>query len=188
MTLYGYRICGACSFPNGTGSPSPCSLPLTIAVLYLLSTPHLHPYRCHSRQGQLKKQLFYQRYERLFRFGYLQVQYQHQQRVADIKVAHTDDRGSQSARIERNLYHPQRIKERRFVQSISCHHYILRQNRSAIKFHHQVLFKEAFAISELEISGEDIGETLSAQMGDSIQTSAGIMIVSPLHKSLPTLL
>lgn len=27
MTLYGYRICGACSFPNGTGSPSPCSLP-----------------------------------------------------------------------------------------------------------------------------------------------------------------
>ena len=38
--------------------------------------------------------------------------------------------------------------------------------------------KEAFAISELEISGEDIGETLSAQMGDSIQTSAGIMIVS----------
>ena len=39
--------------------------------------------------------------------------------------------------------------------------------------------KEAFAISELEISGEDIGETLSAQMGDSIQTSAGTMIVSP---------
>lgn len=42
--------------------------------------------------------------------------------------------------------------------------------------------KEAFAISELEISGEDIGETLSAQMGDSIQTSAGIMIVSPTQK------
>ena len=42
--------------------------------------------------------------------------------------------------------------------------------------------KEAFAISELEISGEDIGETLSAQMGDSIQTSAGIMIVSPTQE------
>ena len=41
---------------------------------------------------------------------------------------------------------------------------------------------EAFAISELEISGEDIGETLSAQMGDSIQTSAGIMIVSPTQE------
>lgn len=42
--------------------------------------------------------------------------------------------------------------------------------------------KEAFAISELEISGEDIGETLSAQIGDSIQTSAGIMIVSPTQE------
>ena len=42
--------------------------------------------------------------------------------------------------------------------------------------------KEAFAISELEISGEDIGETLSAQMGDSIQTSAVIMIVSPTQE------
>ena len=42
--------------------------------------------------------------------------------------------------------------------------------------------KEAFAISELEISGEDIGETLSAQMGDSIQTSAWIMIVSPTQE------
>lgn len=42
--------------------------------------------------------------------------------------------------------------------------------------------KEAFAISELEISGEDIGETLSARMGDSIQTSAGIMIVSPTQE------
>ena len=42
--------------------------------------------------------------------------------------------------------------------------------------------KEAFAISELEISGEDTGETLSAQMGDSIQTSAGIMIVSPTQE------
>lgn len=42
--------------------------------------------------------------------------------------------------------------------------------------------KEAFAISELEISGEDIGETLSTQMGDSIQTSAGIMIVSPTQE------
>lgn len=42
--------------------------------------------------------------------------------------------------------------------------------------------KKAFAISELEISGEDIGETLSAQMGDSIQTSAGIMIVSPTQE------
>lgn len=42
--------------------------------------------------------------------------------------------------------------------------------------------KEAFAISELEISGEDIGETLSAQMGDSIKTSAGIMIVSPTQE------
>ena len=42
--------------------------------------------------------------------------------------------------------------------------------------------KEAFAISELEISGEDIGETLSAQMGDSIQTPAGIMIVSPTQE------
>ena len=42
--------------------------------------------------------------------------------------------------------------------------------------------KEAFAISELEISGEDIGETLSAQMGDSIQTSAGIMIVTPTQE------
>ena len=42
--------------------------------------------------------------------------------------------------------------------------------------------KEAFAISELEISGEDIGETLSAQKGDSIQTSAGIMIVSPTQE------
>ena len=42
--------------------------------------------------------------------------------------------------------------------------------------------KEAFSISELEISGEDIGETLSAQMGDSIQTSAGIMIVSPTQE------
>ena len=42
--------------------------------------------------------------------------------------------------------------------------------------------KEAFAISELEISGEDIGETLSAQMGDSIQTSAGIMFVSPTQE------
>lgn len=42
--------------------------------------------------------------------------------------------------------------------------------------------KEAFAISELEISGEDIGETLSAQMGDSIQTSVGIMIVSPTQE------
>lgn len=42
--------------------------------------------------------------------------------------------------------------------------------------------KEAFAISELEISGEDIGETLSAQMGDSIQTSAGIIIVSPTQE------
>lgn len=42
--------------------------------------------------------------------------------------------------------------------------------------------KEAFAISELEISGEDIGETLSAQMGDSIQNSAGIMIVSPTQE------
>ena len=42
--------------------------------------------------------------------------------------------------------------------------------------------KEAFAISELEILGEDIGETLSAQMGDSIQTSAGIMIVSPTQE------
>lgn len=42
--------------------------------------------------------------------------------------------------------------------------------------------KEAFAISELEISGEDIGETLSAQMGDSIQTSTGIMIVSPTQE------
>lgn len=42
--------------------------------------------------------------------------------------------------------------------------------------------KEAFAISELEISGEDISETLSAQMGDSIQTSAGIMIVSPTQE------
>ncbi|WP_025726144.1 polysaccharide biosynthesis tyrosine autokinase [Bacteroides sp. 14(A)] len=42
--------------------------------------------------------------------------------------------------------------------------------------------KETFAISELEISGEDIGETLSAQMGDSIQTSAGIMIVSPTQE------
>lgn len=42
--------------------------------------------------------------------------------------------------------------------------------------------KEAFAISELEISGEDIGETLSVQMGDSIQTSAGIMIVSPTQE------
>ena len=42
--------------------------------------------------------------------------------------------------------------------------------------------KEAFAISELEISGEDIGETLSGQMGDSIQTSAGIMIVSPTQE------
>ena len=42
--------------------------------------------------------------------------------------------------------------------------------------------KEAFAISELEISGEDIGETLAAQMGDSIQTSAGIMIVSPTQE------
>lgn len=42
--------------------------------------------------------------------------------------------------------------------------------------------KEAFAISELEISGEDIDETLSAQMGDSIQTSAGIMIVSPTQE------
>lgn len=42
--------------------------------------------------------------------------------------------------------------------------------------------KEAFAISELEISEEDIGETLSAQMGDSIQTSAGIMIVSPTQE------
>lgn len=42
--------------------------------------------------------------------------------------------------------------------------------------------KEAFAISELEISGEDTGETLSAQLGDSIQTSAGIMIVSPTQE------
>ena len=42
--------------------------------------------------------------------------------------------------------------------------------------------KEAFAISELEISGEDIGETLSALMGDSIHTSAGIMIVSPTQE------
>lgn len=42
--------------------------------------------------------------------------------------------------------------------------------------------KEAFVISELEISGEDIGETLSAQMGDSMQTSAGIMIVSPTQE------
>lgn len=42
--------------------------------------------------------------------------------------------------------------------------------------------KEAFTISELEISGEDIGETLSAQMGDSIQTSAGVMIISPTQE------
>ena len=42
--------------------------------------------------------------------------------------------------------------------------------------------KEAFAISELEISGEDIGETLSALMGDSIHTSAEIMIVSPTQE------
>lgn len=48
-----------------------------------------------------------------------------------------------------------------------------------LSFSIKFLSKEAFAISELEISGEDTGETLSAQMGDSIQTSAGIMIVSP---------
>lgn len=39
--------------------------------------------------------------------------------------------------------------------------------------------KDAFAISEFEISGESIGETFSAQMGDSIQTTAGTMIISP---------
>ncbi|WP_299094101.1 polysaccharide biosynthesis tyrosine autokinase [uncultured Bacteroides sp.] len=48
-----------------------------------------------------------------------------------------------------------------------------------LSFNIKFLSKEAFAISELEISGEDTGETLSAQMGDSIQTPAGIMIISP---------
>lgn len=51
-----------------------------------------------------------------------------------------------------------------------------------LSFSIKFLSKEAFAISELEISGEDTGETLSAQMGDSIQTSAGIMIVSPTQE------
>ena len=48
-----------------------------------------------------------------------------------------------------------------------------------LSFNIKFLSKEAFAISELEISGEDTGETLSAQMGDSIQPPAGIMIISP---------
>ncbi|MBV3639015.1 MULTISPECIES: GumC family protein [Bacteroides] len=48
-----------------------------------------------------------------------------------------------------------------------------------LSFNIKFLSREAFAISELEIPGEDTGETLSAQMGDSIQTSAGTMIVSP---------
>ena len=51
-----------------------------------------------------------------------------------------------------------------------------------LSFTIKISSKEEFAISELEISGEDIGETLSAQMGDSIQTSAGIMIVSPTQE------
>lgn len=51
-----------------------------------------------------------------------------------------------------------------------------------LSFSIKFLSKEAFAISELEISGEDTWETLSAQMGDSIQTSAGIMIVSPAQE------
>ena len=42
--------------------------------------------------------------------------------------------------------------------------------------------KEAFTISEFEISGESIGETFSAQIGDSIRTSAGIIIISPTEK------
>lgn len=48
-----------------------------------------------------------------------------------------------------------------------------------LSFNIKFLSREAFAISELKIPGEDTGETLSAQMGDSIQTSAGTMIVSP---------
>lgn len=43
--------------------------------------------------------------------------------------------------------------------------------------------KEVFAISELEISGESTGETFSAQIGDSIHTAAGTMIVSLTQES-----
>ena len=114
---------------------------LTIAVLYLLSTPPIYTrtaailVKDNSKSSSSTGAMSDFSDLGIFKSN------QHQQRVADIKVAHTDDRGSQPVGVERNLYHPQRIKERRFVQSISCHHYILRQNRSAIKFHHQVLFK-----------------------------------------------
>ncbi len=42
--------------------------------------------------------------------------------------------------------------------------------------------KDTFAISEFEVSGTTIRETFSAQTGDSIHTPAGTMIVSPAQE------
>ena len=136
-------------------------------------SPYLHPYRCHSRQGQLESSSSTSAMNDFFRFGYLQVQYQHQQRVANIKVAHTDDRGSQPTGIERNLYHPQGIKERRFVKVSPVTITFCDKIEVPLSFTIKFSSKEAFAISELEISGRRHRRNTPAQMGDSIQTSAG---------------
>ncbi|WP_294604707.1 polysaccharide biosynthesis tyrosine autokinase [uncultured Bacteroides sp.] len=42
--------------------------------------------------------------------------------------------------------------------------------------------KDTFILSEFEVSGESTEETFSAQMGDSIHTSAGTMIISPVQE------
>ena len=42
--------------------------------------------------------------------------------------------------------------------------------------------KDTFILSEFEVSGESTEETFSAQMGDSIHTSAGTIVISPAQE------
>ena len=57
------------------------------------------------------------------------------------------------------------------------------QPEAPLSFTIEFSSKDTFTISDLKVSDESTGETFSAQMGDSIQTSAGTMILHPAQKN-----
>lgn len=57
------------------------------------------------------------------------------------------------------------------------------QPEAPLSFTIEFSSKDTFTISDLKVSDESTGETFSAQMGDSIRTSAGTMILHPAQKN-----